>query len=182
MSWTAIENALHDWVAEATGLAGDRVRFAHADQPRAQDGLPLASINILATRAIGLDANGHRYEPLAPNGQQIVMEASGTRETQVDVSFFSGAVGGDGGARDLAHQALTGLALESVRNDLRTAGVFPFDSGPVRWVPAITGAKFEARAILSMRFYYNDVLEERTTWIETVEVTDETNNETFVVQ
>lgn len=179
INWTDVENAIHAWVTAASGLAGNHVVWANQNSPRPTT--PFITLSIDGPLQFGQDENSHEFDSDGDPGEEIIMRARGTREIVVRSQFFGGGVTGDAGARALADAVRMRLELETYRAPLRAAGVFPFDGGSIRWIPAIVGAGFEARATLESRFYLSDEVEELTTYIETVEITNEDTDESFVV-
>jgi len=182
MAWSDIETAIRAWVKSGSGLTDEQVIWA--DQNGGSPALPFIDIRLGELVPVGAaDASDWEYDAGGPAGQEIVMSGHGVREFAVSVRAFSASPLGNSSARALLSKVQTALALESARSALHAAGVTPFDNGRVQVVPAILETSWEGRAVLQVRFYTEETVTERTTYIDTVEVTNEepTPDQTFQV-
>lgn len=182
MAWSDIEAAIRAWVKGATGLTDEQVIWA--DQNGGSPALPFIDVRLGDLIPVGsADGSDWVYDAGGPSGQEIVMSGHGVREFAVSIRAFSASPLGNDSARVLLSKVQTALALETARSALHAAGVTPFDNGRVQVVPAILDTAWEGRAVLQVRFYTEETVTERTTYIGTVEVTDEepTPDQTFQV-
>jgi len=179
-SWNLIEDAIRKWVRDASRLADGQVIWSDQDGPRPLgvfitirlgDLLPLGAVDETATD----------YDPTGGPGEEIVTTVRGVREFPVSIQCFGTDTVGRDTARALLSRVQTALGLPSVREALGTVGLSPFDAGQVRNLSVILDAQFEGRALLEVRFYVVEEMTERTTYISTVEVTDESTDRTFTV-
>ncbi len=73
---------------------------------------------------------------------------------------------------ELALRAQAGLSLPSIRTALGAAGLSPFDMGAPLENGPLVGTKWEARALLEVRFYVTRTVSEFLGYIETCEPED----------
>jgi hypothetical protein len=167
-TWTAIENAIHAWVLAASGLATGNIIFAEQDgsQPAGQ----FITIRIGDLIPVGIDAVTHAYNAAAVNGSQITQTVTGLREFTVSIQCFDGAITGASTPREVLANVWTALSLPTRVTAFKTAGISAFDGGSVRNVAALREDRFEARALLEVRFYTLQGASETTTWIQTAEL------------
>lgn len=163
------EAAIRDAVVSASALDDSRVIWANQGGPRPSGQFITLLIGGPAT--IGLDDEEISYDADADAGEEIEVSVGGLREYILSIQAFGGAHAGDSSARALAAKVQSGLGLSSTRAALKAAGLSVFDKEPIRPLPAIVNAGFEARAQFDARLYFTESVDERTTYIETVEAT-----------
>jgi hypothetical protein len=174
--WKAIEGAILAWVKAASGLGDEAVFFAHqtGGKPPVVDGM-FITISLGDALALGaVDAVDHSYDDEAPAGEEITLTSRGDRELSISLQCFRGKLSGNESPRAVLSRVQAALALPSRRDALAAAGVSVFDAGSVRWVPELVETAFEARALLEVRCYFVESASEKTTFIEAVEVGDQT--------
>jgi len=180
VDWSLAENALRAWVVTASGLPQSLVIWANQNGPK-----PLGQhITLHLGEDVPLGAfseNTHDYEASRPAGEEIHLVVKGTSEFSLEVQVYGSKEVGATSARALVKRIQTALGLPSIRDALADAGLVCFDRGTITNVPAILDADFEARSVLEARFYVTDDAFDATTFIETVEITDQGNDETFIV-
>lgn len=151
MSWTDIEDAVHKAVCLASGFASDQVVWSFQDR-NAPD-LDYIVLSFGGEMQVGRDWTHIEQDLTRPAGQEIRLNHSGIREVALQLEVFTSAVYGDDAARRVAELIRSKLRMDSVRYGLNRAGVSPFDSDPVQWVPDIPTARFRGRAVLTVRCY-----------------------------
>lgn len=151
MSWADIENAMQEAVVRASGFPSERVFWSYQNRNAPPQDYIL--VHFGGPIAIGLDWVRQDQNLTRPNGQEIRQVVSGVRECAFDVTVFTADTLGDAAARQVAETVRSRFRLSSVRYGMRKAGVSPFDSGPVEYVPDIPSADFRGRAVVSIRCY-----------------------------
>ena len=171
MDLTTAEDAIHAWLVAATGLAADRVVWAH--QPGTTRPSPSLTMRVLSLTGVGADGVTHTFDPLAGPGEEITFTSEGRRVLAVSVQAYSDAVSGSGTAHDYLSRAQAALALPTTRDALRAAGLGAFNPGAITDLSAIRETRFQSRAAMTVQFHCVDSATGRTTYIETAEVTRE---------
>lgn len=151
MSWADIENATQRAIQLASGFNSDNIIWSF--QNKNAPALDYIVLTFGGEIAIGQDWIRITQDLNRPNGQEIKLDVRGIREVPLQIEVFTSAVYGDQAARRVAEMIRTKLRLDSVRHGLRVAGLSPFDSDPVQWVPDIATANFRGRAVLNVRCY-----------------------------
>lgn len=175
MSWVDVENAIHTWVKEASGLADERVFWADQGAPRPAP--PFVTVRIgdlIPVGAVdGVEVIDHSDDPETPGlGEELELVASGLREFRVSVQAFTPLTHSEDAARALLSRVQTKIAFSSFQTLFEDAGISCFDNGTVRNLSAILGTGFEGRAELDVRFYYEERVSERVGFIQSVEITN----------
>lgn len=155
MNLTTAEAALADWIQAVTGLASERVYFtAQGQRPPANitNNGNRVSITLGDIPTLGQSETLRTFNPLGPRGKEITQERISMATVTVTFQVYGQAVVGVVGPRQLALDLRASIELDSYRAALRAAGLGPNVSGTVRWVPAIAGANFEARAVFEVLF------------------------------
>lgn len=183
MNWTAVENALRAWVKAGSGLDNEHVIWAEQGGPRPDGAFVTVRIGDLVPVG-AFDEVTHGYDATQPLGEEIEHVVRGERSCMVSVQAFTPEVMGSASARAVASRVLTALQRPSVRDALEAAGLSVYDPGTVKYVPAIVGTEFEARAVLEVGFYLVETASERGGYIAKVQVTNEepTPDQTFTVE
>lgn len=169
--WSDIEDALRTWVKTSTSLADSQVYFAEQDGARAPSG-NFITVRLGDIRTLGPvdETQTTSIVPGAP-GADLRLTSGGPREFTVTLQCFSPDKVSDTTARTLLARCQSGLGLQSVRYAFETAGFSAFDKGTVQNITYLNGTKFEGRAILEIRCYAYESVDEVTTWIENVDTT-----------
>lgn len=151
MSWLDIENAMQKAVVRASGLDPSQVVWSYQNvNAPDQD---YVEIHFGGETAIGIDWVRNSQNLARPVGQEIKQEIHGIREVPFEVTCFTADTLGAASARRLAELIRTKLRLDSVRQGIRAAGVSPFDSDPVSYIPDIPAGGFRGRAMVTIRCY-----------------------------
>lgn len=150
MSWEDIENAAQKAVALASGYATDQVIWSYQNF----NAPTLDYIVLTFGGDIQVGQDWIRItQDLTRTNEEIKLDVNGVRETSLTVEVFTTDVYGNGAARRIAEQVRTKMLLDGIRHGMRKAGLTPFDSGPVQWVPDIPTANFRGRAVVDLRCY-----------------------------
>lgn len=168
MTRSALEDAVRAWVLAASGLAADKVLFAHQNGVSPVPG-PAAIISLGDLSSVGLDETSHTYDVSRPAGQEIEYTAAAVVETIASVSLFTRETVGDSSAMARAERCRVALSLPSVRDALNAAGVGVMAASTVRWVPEVDGARWQGQAVLEVRLVLRQTATERTGYISSVE-------------
>jgi hypothetical protein len=168
----SLEDAIRVWLTTGSGLAAGQVYLLDQDLRRtettARIGFRLGDGRALeGTPELQTDYNAGR-----PAGQEVQYTAHTPRELVVSVQAFA-PVPADGAssispARNLLEDCRAALGLPSVRDALNAAGLGVMDAGNVQRIPKVTGATFEDRAVLDVRFNLTVTATEKTGYIASV--------------
>ena len=168
-SWSAIQDAIFAWAVAASGYPSDKVIW------RDQDGFAPSGdyiiLSILGSDTVEGPLAHYRTDPAKPPGQEVILTVGGTRSVQVEAQVLTSATVTATDALATAERMRTRTALPSVRDILLSAGISPFDAGSVQQVNQVRAANFVGRAVLTYRAYLADLVEERGTYIQTVQAT-----------
>lgn len=151
MSWKDIEDAMQAAVVEASRLPADKVYWSYQDRNEQVD--DYAVITFGGGVQVGQDWITSTTDLTRPAGQEILRQVHGTREVPFQIEVFTTDTDGDGAARHIAELIRGRFRLDSIRRRVRRAGISPFDSSPVTYVPDILAAKFRGRSVLTLRCY-----------------------------
>lgn len=165
--WKAIENAIVAWVKTASGLTSNGGVIL-GDQRHTSPALPYVHVRLGSVLPIGMDTDTHEFDGAAPAGEEITLKATGLRSFTASIQAHEEVGSGFDAAARLS-KVQSALALSSVRGTFHAAGISCYDRGTVQNLSGL-GADFEGRAALEVAFYVNEEVSEKTTWIETVEV------------
>lgn len=173
-AWASIEDAIHDEVATALGLAGGLVvwEYQSGDRPLKSTGAP-----VFATLKLDNIAGDWHPDaittviPMASAPVDLSLDQSAHTEFEVTVQIFSTYATGINSARSKAEKVSKFFDRESTVIRLEDAGISVLDRATVQAIPAILETKYESRALLVMRLAVRSGDEEITTYIETVDST-----------
>lgn len=175
MDWGAVEQTLRGWIKSATGLDDEHVLRYGQDMSGVT--LPFCDVRITFIQPVGAaDAVDHDYNSGAPAGEEITYTARGIREFGVRVRAFSTLAVGTNSAQALLSKVQTFMALPGGRAAFQAGGFTAFDQGRILSVPAILDANWEGQAFLETRFYAEETATEKTTYIQTAELTNQEPN------
>jgi len=151
VSWADIEDATHKAICLASGYGSDQViwSFQNKNAPT----LDYIVLTFGGEIAVGQDWVRITQDLNRPAGQEIKLDIRGVREVPLQIEVFTSDVYGNDAARRVAEMVRTKLRLDGVRHGLRKAGLSPFDSDAVQWVPDIPTARFRGRAMTTVRCY-----------------------------
>ena len=180
LDWSDIEDALHTWARDSSGLPDAQVVWAdqNVNQP---SGAHLVIRFGAFTQLGSIDAVRVLTDLDRDAGEEIEHRTQGVRELVVSVQAFSPATVGDATARSLLSRLQSSLALPGVREGLYAAGLACLEQGTVLNLAEVANADFQGRASLDVRFGLTDEASEFTGYIASTEVTNETTEETFTV-
>ncbi len=168
-SWSAIQDAIFAWAVASSGYPSDKVIW------RDQDGFAPAGdyiiLSILGSDTVEGPLAHYRTDPLKPPGQEVILTVGGTRSVQIEAQVLTSATVTATDALATAERMRTRTSLPSVRDILLSAGISPFDMGTVQQVNQVRAANFVGRAVYAYRAYLADLVEERGTYIQTVQAT-----------
>lgn len=170
--WIEIKTALHDFAARATGIA--TVIWARQNGPRPP--LPFVELSVSADTSTGLADEERQRENETPTpGAELILETGGNDEFTITIEVFVDPDTDDAPAR--MRRVRRALSKDSEVNSFDAVGLAVIDSGAIQDVSAMLDTEQEGRATFDVRFRYADSSEEPTTFIETVETTDEIDYE-----
>lgn len=172
MNWEPIENALRSWVRVASGFDDSAVIWDNQNGSR--PARPFITLHLEGPLALGaVDAVTHKYSATRPAGAEIEIKAEGPRELTLSIQCYGLSPIGSDSPRAVLSRVQTKLGLPSVKDALGAAGVSVFDKGRIQDLSEILDTGFEARALLEVRCYAVESATETSTYIKTVELTDE---------
>lgn len=155
LSLETAENAIVSWLRTATGV---HVRIANQEAPLPADGLgnPLPYCTVLVSGLRGESLHTIQTQDVddtRPVGQQLEVGHSRPMTLSVRVQAFSPGTTGGAWAVPLLEKASTDLALRTVREGLRAAGLGLFDVGAIQNVSGLMSTKWEGRAAMELQFH-----------------------------
>lgn len=173
ITWSTVEDALHDWLSGATGLT---TIWAQQDAPR--PAYPFATLSIIAgpTRVGGVDEIRYTYDSGQPLGQEVEIEAAGLREITVSCQAFVAAGTSQTQnrvARDTMCKAQSSLGMPSVQAALRAAGLSVIEEGVVQNASAVDEDTWIGRASMDVRFRLAASVSERGPYVNQVLVSSQ---------
>lgn len=175
MEETKIQRALRGWVRKASGLPDKKVIWSEQSQPRLE--APFITMRLGDFIPLGsADEVTQEYDENAPSGEEITITVNGRRSASLSVQVFGA------GAQQTLSKVQTSLGLPSVKEGLEAAGVSIYDIGEVQNVTGLLETVFEPRALTNFSLYCSETVSEQTTFIESVEVTNEINDTTFTIE
>lgn len=178
---TDVENAIHAYVVAASGLPAGRVRWRDGSAPR--PAAPYIDIGLMSVRSNGSDWRVIADAASPAPGADITITDTGPREMVLTLTCFDGDETGAASAAGILEDVKSKQRLPVIHAALKVAGVAVTYRGPVTYVPGIRGtARFEPRATLELRCAVQNQVSENTTYIATVEVTNETTGAEFTVE
>lgn len=140
-----------------------------ADQSEVRPERPYASIRLTSGPiVVGSD------EGREPVSGQFTVE--GLRQLVMSVQAF-----GDSAIERMS-KLQTALSKDSVVEELDASGIAVYDVGAVQNLTALLENRFETRAQMDLSMYVTDAEVDDTGYIEDVEVTNEVNDDTIVVE
>jgi hypothetical protein len=171
LDWTAIENALHAWLAASTGLAAANVIWSNQSNP--QPARPYVTMKMLDLGHVGRDALTHAYDPTAVPRAELTTTVDGRRELTIAVQVFSASTTGAATARALLTKAQTALSLPGVQSVLSAAGLAILNEGRITDLTELLETRWQSRASVDVQFNCVDSAQETTGFIESVDLVDD---------
>lgn len=171
LDFAAIENAIHAWAVQASGLGAAKVIWAN--QHLGQRARPFVTLRLLGIERIGHDALVQSYDGAAAPGQEVTLAVDGRRTLVVGVQAFSTSVVGAGTAREIASRIQTALSLPGTQAGLRAAGLAVLNEGRITDIPELVETRWESRASFDVRFHCTDSATEKTGFIATTEIEED---------
>lgn len=150
MAWEDIERAVQVAIVTASRLPARQVIWSY--QPFPEPTLDYVRLSFGGETVVGFDRIATTQDLTRPAGQEMGQVVRGLREVPLELECFSADVYGSSAARRLAELIRTRIQLDTIRYPLNKAGITPFDSGPVNWIPDSVGI-FRGRATLTLRCY-----------------------------
>lgn len=169
-TWQDIEQALWHWVQSTSGLDPQRVRWddQQGNVPEGQF-ITLRIDGILNLGAV--DEEQQIYDSGATvAGQEVTILENGTRSFTCTVQCYGtkGQTVGLQSPRAVLSAVKSKLFLPDVRELLAAASLSPYMPGPIRNVSVKSETIIEPRAILEVKFYCRETVQEQTGYIETI--------------
>lgn len=167
MNWTAIEDALWDWVKAATGLADANIVWAQQGAPRVAP--PFVTLRIDFVRTLGRDGMQVIDNPGGDPGEEVLLTVRGQRLCQLTIQAVSTTALGASAAVAMLEQVIAASKLPSRVTALNDAKVGIADFDTVQSMDAVVGAGTEPRATVSCRFFTTAETSETGTYVESIE-------------
>ncbi len=171
LNWIEIEDALQTWLSSATGV---QVFWEHTYTTAPT--LPYASL-LVTKVAPGPGERADSATNLSnPAGEEVEETAVVPLELTVTARAYSHQTSGSGTARELVANALSALFFPSRREALRVAGLVVAGVGDVVDETTLVSSTWESRAAMDVRFRCVDTAVEKTGYIATVGLVDQTTH------
>lgn len=169
MNLSAIQAALVRWVNAATGL---ETRIAEQESTPSQPAGDYCTVRVGVVRGDGsIPTQSWRVVPDAPAGQDLEVSHSERPLITVAVQAYTAASQGDSWAVAVLEKARQALVLATVRAEFKSVGGLAVHRrGDVRNLNAVSGPRWQGRAMLELEVNVVEVVTERTTYIETADV------------
>lgn len=182
-NWQAIEDAIWQWVKNASGLADSQIvwsdQVTDINKPTGQH----VRIRLGDDSPTGVAPEvTHAFDSEADPGEEITISAQQITELPVSVQVFGGASTSNSSARALANTIRNKLALPGTKELFDAVDISCHDLGEVRVLSGVLDADFESRAVFESLFYVLDSVSETNTYIGTVEIEDLDREYIFTVE
>jgi hypothetical protein len=161
--WTAIEDALYDWLHGVTGLP-----VIWSAQDVDQPATDYLSMQLDGPFPVGRDYQRSLPAETPTDGAELELVTVGEREVHLTINAFSAAVTGASTAARYVSKAQLALSQQGYRRGLKAAGISVFDFGRPQQLPQLLEADFQGRVAWRLRFSVRDGLSEFVTYIEKV--------------
>jgi hypothetical protein len=168
-TWQMREDAIRAWVKACSGFGNSQVIWAEQTgaRPAESDFITIRIGDIVALGAV--DEQIEEFDDSRPAGEEVEERVIAMREFSVSVQMFSNKSIGNGTSRFVMSKVQCGLGLPSIQSSFDDVGISVFDRGQIRNVAELVGTKFEARAVLEVRFYAVETTSEFVGYIDSVE-------------
>lgn len=164
---TAIENALITW---ANGQTGAVAIIADQSKPRPTTSYIL--IEIPAFVPVGTAGTTETAQPT----DLVKIESSTTFDILVSLNFYRA------GAFNNASILRDSFDSVSVIETLETAGLFFISTSDIRHIPDVVNKEFEERYQMDVSFYIRSLADETIEQIKKIEITNELDDTTIIVE
>jgi hypothetical protein len=169
MSWTDVEDALHDAVAAGAGLSGSSVVWANQGGPRLAR--PFLTVRRSGPQELGSTAIVRKdYDNTAPAGTEVQTRVRRQLSFTLSVQAFTTALTGTANAVALLDAVQAQMRKRAQLDAFRAVGIALEDAGTVQDLSAVLQTDFEGRAAVDMTFRIASETLETTGYIETVNV------------
>lgn len=167
MRQSAVATAMVRWLSAVTGL---ETRLSDQDAPEAAT--DWCTVRIGESQDEGGTASQSRdFDATRPAGQEVEVTHAQKKFLPVTLQAYTREPVGATCAFDVMEKAKESLLLAAPRAQLATLGVAVLTKGAVRNLNALGGPKWRGRAALELVVNVVEVAVERTTYIETADVT-----------
>lgn len=167
MTLAQIEDALYDWVY---GVVGVEVRFSHQDLARPTTSYVL--VNIISSIPIGHEDT---YSVLQPD-DSVDVEYSGLNNLFISINSYYD------GAWDRIKSLKKSLGRVLIIGDLYAEGLAFTVASAVRRLPESIDRQWEERAMFDVSFNLRDSSTENIETIKKVQITNELDGTTTIVE
>ncbi len=184
IDWAVVEDAIQTFVKTASGINGKRVIWKDQNGFRPGQAPPTEGVFITLLIGpqvpVGLPYVTKTFDEDAALGEEITVTANVLKSFTVSVQAFGSETVGANSALALLSMVQAKLALPTLRNALRAVGLSPYDQGTITNLTEFFATAAESRAAVTISFYVLESVTELEGYIDTVEVTDTTTDQTFV--
>lgn len=181
IAWQQIEDAIHAWVVNGSGLAADRVVWAGQNQP--ERAVPFITIRVSSIRRRGNDWTNVEDAASPAPGAELQKVIRGPRIIGLTIQCFAASPIGAAGALAILENVAIAVQRPVVSEVLDAARVGIGNISDVEALDGVIGSTlFEPRAIMTVSLHTVSELDAGTlTYIETVDVENQTTtpSETF---
>lgn len=164
---TAIENALITWANAQTGTA-----VIISDQSKPRPTTAYITIEIPAFLPVGTAGKEETAQPT----DLVKIESSTTFDILVSLNFYRA------GAFTNASILRDSFESVSVIETLEAAGLFFISTSDIRHIPDVVNKKFEERYQMDASFYIRSLADETIEQIKKIELTNELDDTTIIVE
>lgn len=168
-NWTTIENTIQAQFVAASGLTGDRVRWAHQSRDAVGTAGDFATLEMFRFLTVGAAEDSVIDNPTPIAGQEILIRAQAQTEFEVRFSLFTMTPTGSNSAGAKAINVRHYLERDDVIETLQAAGLALVTVEDVQRIPAVLETEYQDRAVFVARFRTLDGSSYATTYIESAE-------------
>lgn len=169
--YAALEDSIIECVRAALGLPEGTVYWSGQGEPPQLK--PFAELREANSENIGEPQNTVADNPGGAPGEEIILTTSNDLEMEIDVFIYTVNkvnLPGNPSAAARAKAMVRALGGETNAGIREGTGLVFVEAGKVLNIPRVLETQFEGRATVSLKFRVEDRLEEKTTFIETVEL------------
>lgn len=178
MNWTTAENAIHNWLQLATGIAADRILWARQGVTRPAGTSAWISLKRIAAPVIGQDWSTHALNPTPTAGNELLHTAAGNRAWTISIQCYGGTATEATSPEAILDDALLKLALPAYKARFTAAEIGVGEiSGPRPLDGLLNSVAVEPRAQVDVTFLLAASVTATGPALETVGVTGYVPNE-----
>lgn len=166
IAWTAVENALFNWVVAASGLAAAKVIWSDEGGPRPD--APYIALSLDEVLSVGQDWRVYDDAPDPVAGAELRVRTRGQRTAELQIQYFAALKSGRDALRKLT-DVVAALPLHEYAIDVAGCGIAGADA--VQVVRGNRGATLEPRAVTTISLHLAAELEARETYVERTQIT-----------